>query len=453
MSVTHMTSLRTFNPGNVAARLTGRQFSSLSGYNYRVYFIGQTTSYIGTWMQTTAQAWLVLKITESPIALGTVVTFQFLPITLLALFGGVLADRLPKLRVLKLTQALSLMQAVILGTLVATDTVELWHVYVLALMLGTANALDGPVRQSFVAELVSREQLVNAVALNSSIVSAARIFGPAVAGVTIGLVGLSWAFFMNAASYVAVLFAFSIMRPAEFYRQDRAKIDGGVFAQVAEGVRYCVGTPPVLMVFILLSLIGMFGHNPTVLIPLVAEFVLQVGPEQFGALTSFMGVGALTAALVMAASRSAPSRALWGSAIAFVVIFAAIAVSESFLITGAFLTLFGVASVIFTTVANTKLQMMVPDELRGRVMSIFFLIFAGSTPIGGYLTGVMAEAWGVPATLLTEAALCLLSVVLAAAYYLAHRSEIQPEAPRQPVAGIKAAHRPAAPAQRAPGEE
>ena len=393
-----------------------RQFSSLAIYNYRIYFLGQLVSLIGTWMQTTAQAWLVLKLTGSPLALGTVTTLQFLPITVFTLFGGAFADRFPKRRVLMLTQSLALVQALTLGLLVLTDTVQLWHVYALALMLGTINAFDGPVRQSFGIELVGREQLVNAVALNSSIFNMARIAGPAVAGVAIAAVGLSTAFLVNAASYVAVLAAYAAMRPREFHSVPRKPAAGNVFAQVKEGILYSARTPRIAFLFIMLAFLGTFGYNFTVLVPLVAEFVLKVGPKQFGLLTSAMGAGSLLAALLMAAKGSLSRRNLVLAACAFIALFAAIALSRSYYLTASLFVFLGFTSVLFSTTINTTLQVTVPDELRGRVMSIFFLLFAGSTPIGGYLTGVMAEHIGVTRAMLTLAAICALGVVVALAY-------------------------------------
>ena len=394
----------------------GRQFGSLRVYNYRVYFFGQLVSLVGTWMQTTAQAWLVLRITGSPLALGTVTTLQFLPIMLLTLFGGVFADRLPKRRMLMATQSVALVQALLLGLLVWTGSVELWHVYVLALLLGIVNAFDGPVRQSFVVELVGREQLVNAVALNSTIFNMARIAGPAVAGVTIALVGMSSAFFLNAASFVAVLGAYALMRPAELLTPVRRVAQGNVLAQIAEGLRYAVRTPSVLFLFMLLAPIGMFGFNFTVVIPLVAEFVLHTGPERFGLLTSFMGAGSLVAALSLAATGRASLRVLIAASVMFSVVLGAMAVSRSFALTAALLALLGACALVFSTTINTSLQLAVPDELRGRVMSIFFLLLAGSTPIGGYLTGQMAESLGVPQALGIEAAVCGAGVLAAVVY-------------------------------------
>lgn len=403
-----------------------RQFSSLSIYNYRVYFFGQMTSLVGTWMQTTAQAWLVLKLTGSPFALGTVTTLQFLPITVFSLFGGVIADRLPKRRMLMITQALAMTQALILGILVATGAVQLWHIYLLALSLGAVNAFDGPVRQSFVVELVGRDQLVNAVALNSSIFNVARILGPAVAGIAIGLVGISAAFFVNTASFVGVLGAYLAMHPAEFTAAQRRKAAGNVLHQVGEGLRYSWKTPPVLFLFLLLSFVGTFGYNFTVVIPLVAEFVLKVGPERFGLLTSAMGLGALISALLLAALGQASSKILLFAASAFAAVFAGVALSEVFALTMVLLVFLGVASVAFSTTINTTLQLIVPDELRGRVMSIFFLLFAGSTPIGGWVTGTLAETAGVRDTLVIEAAICTIGIGVAYLYRSAHRESFHP---------------------------
>ncbi len=393
-----------------------RQFSSLANYNYRIYFIGQLVSLIGTWMQTTAQAWLVLKLTGSADALGLVIALQFLPITVFTLFGGVFADRLPKRRVLIVTQTLAMLQAAALGVLVATGSVELWHVYVLAALLGTVNAFDGPVRQTFVVELVGKEQLVNAVALNSSIFNMARIVGPGIAGLTIAFVGNEAAFFLNAASFLAVLAAYFLMRTGDFRAAPSRNRSEGVFRQIGQGISYAVHTPALLTRFIMLAAIGTFGFNFTIVIPLVAKFVLEVGPERFGLLTSCMGAGSLVAALSLAAMGKASPRVLMVSAAAFCVLLASLGLSHSFALTALVLVLFGVASLVFSTTINTSIQLSVPDELRGRVMSIFFLLMAGSTPIGGLLTGQMADRIGVSRTLVIEAGLCAAGVIVALGY-------------------------------------
>lgn len=398
--------------------LLARQFASLAIYNYRLYFIGQLISLVGTWMQTTAQAWLVLRLTGSPLALGTVTTLQFLPITIFTLFGGAFADRLPKRRALVITQTLAMVQAALLALLVATGRAQLWHVYALALWLGTVNAFDGPVRQSFVVELVGRERLVNAVALNSSIFNLARIAGPAVAGLTIAAIGLSWAFAANAASFLAVLAAYALMRADEFRALPRNAAPGNVFQQVREGLVYSAKTPAVAFFFILTGIIGTFGYNFTVIVPLVAEFILRVGPEKFGILTSAMGAGSLAAALAMAALGRLRPGWLLLAATAFSALLAAVAFSPVYTLTLALLFALGMVGVAFTTTINTSLQVKVPDELRGRVMSIFFLLFAGSTPIGGYITGFLTEHLGVRAGLTIMAGLCGGGTLLATVYFL-----------------------------------
>lgn len=395
-----------------------RQFSSLANYNYRVYFFGQMTSLVGTWMQTTGMAWLVLQLTGSAHALGTVVALQFLPITLFTLFGGVFADRLPKRRVLVVTQSVALAQALTLGILVATGSVQLWHVYVLALVLGTANAFDGPVRQAFVVELVGKDDLVNAVALNSSIFNLARIVGPGIAGVTIGLVGEQATFFINAASFVAVLGAYALMRPASFYSNaGKRRATGNIFRQVGDGLAYAAKTPSLAALFLMLAFIGTFGFNFTVVIPLIAEFVLKVGPEKFGLLTSAMGAGSLIAALSLAAFGRANRAVLYAAASAFCVLLAALGLSQWYMVTAGILVLFGTCSLVFSTTINTTIQLSVPDELRGRVMSIFFLMMAGSTPLGGLVTGQLSDRVGIPQTLVIEAVLCGVGVAASLVYW------------------------------------
>ncbi len=400
--------------------LVARQFSSLRIFNYRVYFFGQMVSLIGTWMQTTGQAWLVLKITGSPLALGTVTTIQFLPMTVFILFGGVVADRVPKRKLLIVTQALALVQASIMGALVMTGTVQLWHIYCMALTLGLINAFGNPVRQAFVVELVGKDQLVNAVALNSSIFNGARILGPAAAGLAIGFTGLATAFFLNALSFVAVLAAYFAMKPSQFYAPRPATARGNVVSQVGQGFRYAWRTPSVLYLFILLAFIGTFGFNFTVVIPLVARFVLHVGPEQFGLLTSCMGVGSLISALAIAGSGRASNRVFIASMAGFVIALGAVAASPWFLLTCGFLVIQGVSNIAFTTTINTGIQLEVPDELRGRVISIYQLLMAGTTPFGGWFTGRLAESVGVPTTLGIEAAICALGVVVGLTYRAIH---------------------------------
>ncbi|GMV86932.1 MAG: MFS transporter [Dehalococcoidia bacterium] len=395
-------------------RALRRQFSSLAEFNYRLFFAGQLVSQIGSWMQMVGQGWLILQLTGSATALGIATMLQALPFTALSLVGGVLADRLPKRKTLIVVQSFATLQALTLSILVITDTVVVWHVYLLALLLGITNAIERPTRQSFFSELVSRDNLVNAVALNSSLLNVARILGPALGGVVIALVGVQGTFVFNTLSFLAVLAGYFFMRPALFHPARNRPADAGLVHQIAEGLRYGWGTPPVRFILILVAFIGMFGYNFNVIIPLVAEFVLHAGPEKFGLLSSFLGAGALVSAFAIAGmGRRSPAMMLAASAV-FCVALYALAFSTWYLLSGVLLLLLGLSGAALMTTANTSLQLGAPDEMRGRIISIFILLQAGSTPVGGFLTGYLSSHVGVPSALAIQASLCVLGVALAA---------------------------------------
>lgn len=394
-----LTSLERFKQG----------FRALRVRNYRLFWIGQLISLTGSWMQTTAQSWLVLQLTGSAFALGLVTTLQFLPIMLLSLFGGVITDRFAKQRVILVTQIAALAQAAIFGTLVATGAIQLWHVYVLAAIQGTVNAIDNPARQAFVPELAGREYLVNAVALNSMLFNGARIVGPALAGLIIARVGIAPTLYANALSFVAVIVVLLLMNPREF-AASAPRGDGAVGERLAEGLRYVWQTPSVLLIMIVVAAIGTFGYNFSVVLPLLAGFVLRTSAEGFGWLSAFLGIGSLLAAITTAYTREiTPRRLLLGSA-AFSVLLGAVAFSTSFALSAVLLVALGFAGITFATTANSLLQLTVPDELRGRVMSLYILLFAGSTPIGGFLIGTLSDIIGVSWTLFVCAVLCALGV-------------------------------------------
>lgn len=366
-------------------------------------------------MQTTAQAWLVLQITRSPFALGLVTALQFLPIMLLSLFGGVIIDRLPKQRLILATQVAALVQAAIFGTLVATGAIQLWHVYVLAAIQGTINALDNPARQSFVPELTGRDHLVNAVALNSMLFNGARIIGPALAGLVIARIGIAPTLYLNALSFVAVIWGLLRMNPQEFFAAP-AKNTGPVRQQLLEGLRYVWQTPTVLLIMMVVAAIGTFGYNFSVVLPLLAGFVLHTSAEGFGGLSAFLGLGSLLAAIATAYTNQISLRRLLLGAAAFSVLLACVAFATNFTLSAILLVALGFAGITFATTANSLLQLTVPDELRGRVMSLYILLFAGSTPIGGFLIGTLSDIIGVSWTLFLCAVLCFLGVSAAALY-------------------------------------
>lgn len=390
-------------------------FRALRIRNYRLFWISQLISLTGTWMQSTAQAWLVLVLTNSPLALGLVTTMQFLPSMLFSLFGGAIADRLPKYRLILGTQVAALLQALVFGILAWSGVIQLWQVYLLALVLGMINAIDQPARQSFVVELVGRESVANAVALNSLLFNSARIVGPAMAGILIAQIGVAPIFILNALSFVAVLIGLLRMDRRSF-RQTPLATNGSVLAGIAEGLRYTWHTPTVLLVMIVMAFVGTFGYNFNVVLPLIARFVLNTDSVGFGALTSAVGVGSLAGALTIAyLGEVKTSRVLIGAAV-FSLLLGASALVPVFALSLVLLAALGFAGIMFTTSANTMLQLTVPDVLRGRVMSLYWLLFAGSTPIGATLIGALARTIGVPQTLLICAALCLLGVAIAAGY-------------------------------------
>lgn len=412
----------------------GRVFRSLAVRNFRLFFAGQAVSLVGSWAQTTGLAWLVLELTGSPLALGTVTALQFVPVAALTLFGGVLADRAPKRRLLVLVQSIALLQAVVLGVLVASDVVELWHVYTLAAIGGAVMAIEVPTRQAFVIELVGRELLPNAVALHSSIFNAARVLGPGLGGLAIAAVGTEATFLANAASFLAVIVAYAAMRREELHPAPRPCAEPGVLRQVGQALAYSWRTPPVMLVFLLIAFLGTFAFNFTVVVPLVAEFVLRVGPEKFGLLSSCLGLGSVVAALTQAVVARASIRVLIVASIAFVVAMGTVALSRSYALTAVLLFAAGLGAVAFTTNANTLLQLTVPDELRARVMSVYFFLFAGSTPLGGWFTGVVAERWNVPAAVVLDAGLAGLGCLLAIGYRARHASAFEAPQKRMPTA-------------------
>ncbi len=402
-----------------SARLSriGSGFHSLKVRNYRLFIIGQIISLTGTWMQTTAQAWLVLQIANSPLALGVVTTLQFLPITLLVLYGGVLADRLPKRRTLIVTQSLLLVQATIFGLLVGTGVIQLWHIYILAVVQGIVSAIDTPVRQAFVVEMVGREELVNAVALNSMTFNGARIIGPSLGGLIIARIGIAPALYLNAASFIAVLVALFMMDERALHAVSPGK-HASVWGQLKEGLSYTVHTPDVLVIIIVIAAIGTFGYNFSVTLPLIADFVLHTDAAGFGALSSFLGIGSLIAAISTAYVRTLTMRRLLLGAGAFGILLGLVAVTPVFWISAILLAALGAAGIVFSTSSNSLLQLIVPDHLRGRVMSLNVLLIMGSTPIGALIIGALSEPpLSVPVAILTCAILCVVGVAIAAVYY------------------------------------
>ena len=367
--------------------------------NYQLFFGGQLVSLVGTWMQQVAQAWLVLELTNDAFWLGVVAAAQFVPVMVFGLFGGVLADALPKRQTIFAVQAAMMTLAAILAILTLTGVVEVWMIVVLALLLGCANAIDMPVRQSFVVEIVGRGDIGNAVALNSAMFNAARVIGPAVAGLTIGALGSGVAFGLNALSYVAVLVALVAMDPAALRTPNlppRPHSTGEVVAQLREGIAYVRHTPPVLLAILVIGLVSTFGMNFQVVIPALARDVLHTDASGYGFLMTASGLGSLLAAAWLAMSGGLPRAGrLVGGAIALGLAEVLLAVSALFPVSVLLMVVVGFGGITMAATANTMIQLNVPDTLRGRAMSVYTTVFAGSTPIGGLLFGSIASAAGV----------------------------------------------------------
>lgn len=376
-----------------------RGLSAFRQRNYRLYFGGQIVSLVGTWMQQVAQAWLVLQLSGGdPLWLGIVAAAQFMPVVILGLFAGILADTLPKRQTLIGTQTVAMILAALLAILTATGVVQIWMVLVLAIALGCSNAIDMPARQSFVVEMVGPADVGTAVALNSAMFNGARVIGPAVAGITIGLVGVAAAFALNAVSFLAVIAGLALMRDDELFSPrliDRPRTVGAVRQSLAEGLGFVRRTPVVLLAVTVMGLVATFGMNFSVVVPPLAEDVLHSGAIGYGFLMTAGGLGATIAAISLAMSgQPRPARIAIG-AIVLGVALIALAASSSYAISLICMLFAGGGGIAMSATANATIQLAVPDGLRGRVMSVYTTVFSASMPAGGLLMGSLASAVGI----------------------------------------------------------
>lgn len=416
--------------------LAKQTFASLQVHNYRVFFLGMLVSASGTWMQSVAQGWLVLQLTGSGTLVGMVTAAQFVPMLLGGVWGGVIADRFDKRHILFVSQSILAVAAAILALVTLTGIVQVWMVFACALLTGVGTMIDNPTRQAFVSELVGAERVANAVALNSAMFNAARIVGPALAGLVILVAGTGVCFAYNALSYVAVLFSLTRMRSEELHRgKPTAKAKG----QVRAGLRYAWGKPELRSTILLVAMVGTFALNFTVLTPLLVEFTFDAGPGTLGLLTSAMGGGSLVGALVAAARSKPTPKVLVGAAGALGVVMLGVAASPNILVAGILLALTGAATITFLSTANSTLQLSSSPEMRGRVMSLYLLVFLGSTPIGGPIVGAVAETVNPRAGFVVGGVASLVGALFAAgALFRGRRRDVEGVA-AEPMAGEPAA--------------
>ena len=375
-----------------------RGLASLRHRDFRLFWLSQLVSLIGTWMQILGQGWLVLEIGGSAFDLGIVSALQFLPMLVFSLFGGLLADHYPKRFLVLGTQTSAMILAFVLAALTWTGTVTITQVMILAVLLGLVNAVDMPTRQAYVMELVGRQDLPNAVALNSAVFNAARLVGPAIAGLLIGWLGLAPVFFLNGVSFLPVVVALLAMKAGSTTVADVMMEPGEIWANVREGLVYVRRSELVLLVVVVVTVVATFGMNFNVIAPVYARNVLDVGANGLGILMSALGLGALIASVLLAFLQWEPHpKLLVGGAVLFGLLEMLLSLTANFLLAALILGAIGFAMIIVTTVANTSLQTATPDRLRGRVMSVYTTVFVGTTPVGSLFTGYLANVAGVPA--------------------------------------------------------
>lgn len=369
-------------------------FIALRHKNFRYYWIGMCVSLIGTWMQNIAQPWLAYSLTSSPLLLSLVGVLQFTPMLLFSLFAGVIVDKFSKKNILMFTQIASFFITLTLAILVWTGSIMYWHILVLAALLGFVNTLDAPARQSFVIELSSKEDLMNAIALNSSVFNIARIIGPAIAGLVMGYAGIAFCFFLNAISFGAVVISLLFIKPNAVHT--KRITTNGILADIKDGLRYIKERDVLSSTLVIVAIIATFAMNFNVLVPVFTKMVLHQEETGFGLLMSMMGVGSFIGAMLIATmSRSGPKRFFMNVLPLFIGILLILeGFINSYLLMGLCLAATGLCFVAFSSTANTTMQLNIDNEYRGRVMSVHSLVFNGSTPVGNLYAGAFANWMG-----------------------------------------------------------
>lgn len=380
-------------------------FHSLKVRNYRLYFTGQAISMCGTWMQRIGQSWLVLSLTGSGTAVGMVVAFQYLPILIFGPVGGVIADHFPKRKVLFFTQSIAGLLALILGILVATQSAEIWMVYVLASCLGFVDVVDSPTRQTFIHEMVGSDKIKNAVTLNSIQANVGKMLGPAIAGIVIATAGIATCFFLNSVTFIAVLICLSMMKHQELNISEKTVETGG---RLISGLRYIRQTPMILNMLIMSAVVGMLTYEFQVSLSLIAKFTFHGDAKSFAILMSAMGAGSIIAGLIIASRKNENPIAFSWACLLFGLAVIGASLSPTLSVAALFMALAGAASIAFSSTGNTTIQLASRPDMRGRVMALWAVAFLGTTPIGGPIIGWIGEHTNPRGALLTGGVAALL---------------------------------------------
>jgi MFS family permease len=388
--------------------VAGTTLRALRHRNFQLFFFGQVISLTGTWMQSLAQAWLVYRLTGSSVLLGLVNFAGQIPVFLVSPIGGHVADRRNRHRMIVATQVSSMVLALLLAWLTLSHRVQIRQLFVIAILLGIVNAFDIPARQSFLVEMVGKEDMINAIALNSTIFNAARLVGPAVAGILVAKIGEGWCFFVNGISYAAVIAGLLLMRMAPFITKPA---ESSAWQNIREGFGYVARTGPIRSLLIMLAILSFFGLPFTVLMPIFADGILHQGSRGFGFLMSAVGLGAMSGALLLASRTGVNGLSRWltGAGFMFPPALFGFAFSKSLPLSCLLLFLSGFTMMIHVGATNTLIQSMVPDHFRGRVMSVYSMMLIGMNPVGAMAAGYEADHWGAPLTIAMVSGVCLVA--------------------------------------------
>ncbi|MCL4457385.1 MAG: MFS transporter [Nitrospirae bacterium] len=397
----------------------GQRFSALYVRDFRLFWLGQVISLSGTWMHSVAQSWLVYSLTKSPLYLGIVASLSSLPILLFTLFGGMVADRYPKRNILIITQIMSVIPALIIAVLADANIIAVWHVGITAFFLGTVNAFDVPARQAFLAELVGKADITNAIALNSAAFNGARIIGPVIAGFIIAGIGIPACFYLNAVSFVPVIFALSKIKAKGSIKAYQT----GIFAGIADGWGFVKKERPVMHIMSLISVFSLFGIPYITLLPVLAGEILQVGAKGLSFLVASAGAGSLLAAMMIVFKGEIEKKEIYMplSALIFSISIMGISFSENFYVSMIFIFFAGWGIVSFLATSNSFIQHAVPDFLRGRVMSLYTLVFLGFAPVGNSIIGIAADFFGTIISLKIFALMCIIGSIIFAKKFRSSR--------------------------------